>query len=673
MESLFLVQIALYLIGAVSPFFFRKNNRVINYWTHISAIVAGLVGATFSLISLVIGKGFALEIFGLPFVGRLHFVIDPLSAFFIFVISFLSIPTSIFAINYIQEFQDRKRTFFLGFFYNLFLLAMILVVSVQNAFYFLMFWEMMSLASYFLVVFQHEKIQARRAGMIYLVMTHIGTAFIAASFWLLFVHSGSFIFHDFHLNAATIPPTLKNTVFLTALIGFGTKAGIIPLHIWLPEAHPQAPSHVSALMSGVMIKTAIYALIRFLFSFLGDIPPWWGGVVLGIAILSTVLGVLYALMEHDLKRLLAFHSIENIGIILLGLGMSLIFISTGKPIYASFALIAALFHTLNHASFKGLLFLGAGAVLSKAHTRNTEELGGLIKKMPWTAVCFLIGSVSISALPPFNGFVSEWMTFISLLAGFQCDITAIHFFTPILASLLGLAGALAATCFVKAFGICFLGEPRSDHARGAEEVSSSMRFAMGILAASCLGFSLSAPWIISLLGKVSQTFIEASGGTPIFTSNGFLISLPQMSQFSPLIAGAILLVSFLILIVLCTIMGNQEIRLGPSWDCGLPKLTPRMQYTATGYSKPLRRIFSFLYQPTRRVELEEEGHEVLRTARRFESRTSHIFDEWVYKPLARLMVLASNKAKLIQTGHIQLYLSYMFITLIVLLIYWSRL
>lgn len=671
MESLFFTQAALYLLGALSPFFFRKNNSITNYWTHLCAIAAGSMGVIYSSMALVAGRGFDVEAFGLPLVGRLSLVIDPLAAFFIFTISFLSIPASIFAIHYIQEFQDRKRTFFLGFFYNLFLLAMILVVSVQNAFYFLMFWEMMSLASYFLVVFEHEKPQARRAGMIYLVMTHIGTAFIAVSFWLLFVHSGSFLFHDFYFNAATLPSTLRNIIFLTALIGFGTKAGIIPLHIWLPEAHPQAPSHVSALMSGVMIKTAIYALIRFLFSFLGDIPLWWGSTILLIAIISTVLGVLYALMEHDLKRLLAFHSIENIGIILLGLGMSLIFISNEKPIYASFALIAALFHTLNHATFKGLLFLGAGAVLSKTHTRNLEELGGLIKKMPWSAAYFLIGSVSISALPPFNGFVSEWMTFISLLAGFECQGTAIRFFAPMVASLLGFAGALAATCFVKAFGICFLGEPRSDYAREAQEVSQSMRVAMGILAASCLFFSLSAPWIISLLEKVSRTFIETSTATPVFTSQGFLISLPQMSQFSPLFVGSILLGFLFIGILFYTMMENEKIKLAPSWDCGLPKLTPRMQYTATGYSKPLRRIFSFLYQPTRRVELEEEGHKILRTARHFESQVIHIFDEWI-RPLAKLMAFASQKAKLIQTGHIQLYLSYIFMTLIVLLIYWSR-
>ena len=673
MESLFFIQILFYLTGILGAFFLRRNNAAINYVTHVSAAAAGLAGVIYSLMILIGGRGLAFEFSALPFVGSLSFVIDSLAAFFIFVISFISIPASIFAVRYVEEFSDKKRISFLGFFYNLFLLAMILVVSVHNAFYFLIFWEMMSLTSYFLVVFEHEKQAARRAGIVYLVMTHIGTAFIAASFWLLFGHSGSFAFHDFQLNAGTLPPALKNAIFLTALIGFGTKAGIIPFHIWLPQAHPQAPSHVSALMSGVMIKTAIYALIRFIFTFMGDIPWWWGGIVLGLAIISTILGVLYALMEHDLKRLLAFHSIENIGIILLGFGMSIIFVSNGQPLYASFALIAALYHVLNHASFKGLLFLGAGAVLSKTHTRNMEELGGLIKKMPWTAACFLIGSVAISALPPLNGFLSEWMIFLAVLSGYQCPGLAIHFFAPVLAALLGFAGALAAACFVKAFGICFLGESRSDHAKKAAEVSQSMKLAMEILAASCLGFALLAPGIVFLLGKTAGTLIKAETNVSMFTPNGFLISLADVGQIPPFLMGGILIGGSLILFVFLKLTGNREIKIGPSWDCGLPKLEPKMQYTATGYSKPLRRIFSFLYQPTRRVELEDEGHEILRTAQRFESETVHIFEEWIYKPLSQFMLLASKKAKLIQTGHIQLYLSYIFFTLLLLLIYWSRL
>jgi hydrogenase-4 component B len=509
--------------------------------------------------------------------------------------------------------------------------------------------------------------------MLYLVMTHIGTSFIAAAFWLLFLHSGTFSFAAFHAHAATLPPVLKNTIFVCALIGFGTKAGVIPLHIWLPEAHPQAPSHVSALMSGVMIKTAIYGILRFLFGFLDEIPPWWGTTILTIAIVSTLLGILYALMENDLKRLLAFSSIENIGIILLGLGMGMVFKSMGNSLYASFAITAALFHTLNHAIFKGLLFLASGAVLSKTHTRNIEHLGGLIRRMPWTAALFLVGALSISALPPLNGFISEWMTFMALLLGFEGGGVGIRFFSPLLAALLGLAGALAATCFVKAFGVTFLGEARSNHSSEVCEVGNSMKIGMGILAASCLGLAVAAPWVVGILGKVSRSLM---GDAPvgIFARKTFLLPPSGVSQISPLAIGVILmLVIPFSVVTIRLILGKRSLRIGPSWDCGLPGLAPRMQYTATGYSKPLRRIFSFLYQPTRRVELEDEGHEILRTAERFESKISHIVDDRIYKPAAKLVSSLSQKAKQIQTGHIQLYLAYIFITLILLLLFGSRL
>lgn len=673
MELLFLTQIVLYFLGGISAFLFNRSEEAANRLTHLSAALAGLVGAFYSLAVLFSRKAFSLEYGGFLQTGHLSFTVDLLSAFFIFVISFLSIATSIFAIGYTREYQGRKRIPLLGFFYNLFLLAMILVVCVQNAFYFLIFWELMSLASYFLVVFEHEKREARRAGMLYLVMTHIGTSFIAAAFWLLFLHAGAFSFDAFRAHAATLPLVLKNAIFMCALIGFGTKAGVIPLHVWLPEAHPQAPSHVSALMSGVMIKTAIYAILRFLFGFLGEAQGWWGIVILSSAILSTLLGILYALMENDLKRLLAFSSIENMGIILLGLGMGVVFKSTGNSLYASFAITAALFHTLNHAAFKGLLFLASGSILSKTHTRNIEHLGGLIRRMPWTAALFLVGALSISALPPLNGFISEWMTFMALLLGFEGKGVGVRFFSPLLASLLGLAGALAATCFMKAFGICFLGAPRSQHTQEVCEVSESMKWGMGILAGSCFLFACSAPWMVGMLRNIPESLM---GSVPsgMFARKAFLWSPSGVSQISPLGIGLVLLLVIpFTMVAIRLILGKQPLRLGPNWDCGLPGLSPRMQYTATGYSKPLRRIFSFLYQPTRRVELEDEGHEILRTAERFESKISHIFDDWIYKPASNLISTLSQKAKQIQTGHIQLYLAYIFITLILLLLFGSRL
>ncbi|MBU9888386.1 MAG: hydrogenase 4 subunit B [Candidatus Omnitrophica bacterium] len=671
MALFFYIQVILHSIGAVVGFLFDPRGERANRATHGLAVLAGASGVVFALGVLLTGRPWVLELQELlPVVGALRLAAEPFSALFLLIISLLSLAASLFAIGYTREYQSKKSIALLGFFYHTFILSMILVVAVRNVFYFLLFWELMSLASYFLVIFEHEKPGARSAGTLYLVMTHVGTAFITAAFLLLVVHAGSFFFEDFGPAAGTLPPGLKDVIFIAALIGFGTKAGVIPLHIWLPQAHPQAPSHVSALMSGVMIKMAVYGLLRFLFGFLGGTPGWWGPAVLAVAILSTLLGILYALMEHDIKRLLAFSSIENIGIILLGVGMALVFSSAGQPLYVAFALIAALYHGVNHAVFKGLLFLGAGSVFSRTHTRNMESLGGLIKAMPWTAACFLVGAAAISALPPLNGFVSEWLTFIALLSGTEGAGIGVRFFAPVLASFLGLAGALAATCFVKAFGVTFLGLSRSPQAAHAEEAGAAMKWGMGILASVCFGLALGAPYIFEILGKVTGSLSGTDVPAEALIRTVFLISPSGTTGFSPVLIAALLSGFLLAVVILVRLLcGKPGIRVGPSWDCGMPGLEPRMQYTATGYSKPLRRIFSFLYQPTRRVELEDEGHEVLRTAQRFESKITHPVDEWLYRPLAAFVSELSLKAKRIQTGHIQLYLSYIFITLILLLLF----
>jgi hydrogenase-4 component B len=674
MEIFFYAQILLHLLGGGVGFLFNPRGAHASRATHGIAVLASLAGVVFSGNILLTGHGWFHEWRGSLPIGPLSLSADPFSALFILIISLLSLAASVFAIGYVREYQGRKNIASLGLFYHAFILAMLLVVTVQNAFYFLLFWELMSLASYFLVIFEHEKQEARSAGTLYLVMTHIGTAFIGTAFWLLFMHSGSYEFQAFRESAAALPLGLKNVIFFAALIGFGTKAGVIPLHVWLPRAHPQAPSHVSALMSGVMIKMAIYGLWIFLFSFLGEGPGWWGPVVLGVAILSTFGGVLYALMENDLKKLLAFSSIENIGIVLLGIGMALVFSSADQPLYKGFSLIAALYHVINHAMFKGLLFLGAGSVLSTTHTGNIENLGGLIRAMPWTAAGFLVGAVAISALPPLNGFVSEWLIFISLLLGFESAEVTFHFFSPLLAALLGLAGALVATCFVKAFGISFLGQPRSHHAAESRESGMSMLLGMGILAATCLGLALGAPWVFRILGETVETSSGGLFSMEVFVQKIFFLSPSgfEAGRFSPLIIALVITVLLLgIVLLLRLFFGKASIRTGPSWDCGMPGLAPRMQYTSTGFSQPFRRILSFLYQPTRRVELEDEGMKILRTAQRFESRITQHVDEWVYQPLIELVGRLSRKVKYIQTGHIQLYLSYIFVTLILLLLFFG--
>ncbi len=666
----FLLQVFFYLTGAMAGFLFAQRASLARLATHLLAAAGSAAGCVYSLGVLTGAGPFTFQTFALRPLGPAVFQCDLFSALFVAVISLPALACSIYAIGYTRECESRKNFGFLGLAYNLFLLSMILVVTVRHVFYFLVVWEMMSLASYFLVIHEHENPEARRAGFLYFIMTHIGTAFITAAFLLLAVQAGSFSFDWLSAKAVSIPAAWKNLVFIFALIGFGTKAGMVPMHLWLPEAHPQAPSHVSALMSGVMIKTALYAFLRVTVHFLGDVPPWWGTLILVLGLVSTLVGILYALMEHDLKRLLAFSSIENVGIILLGAGMMFVFISNRDRGLASFALAAALYHIVNHAVFKGLLFLGAGSVLFRTHTRDMEKLGGLIKTMPLTAAAFLTGSMAIAALPPLNGFVSEWMTFLALFLGIESPSTGMRFFTPLAASLLGFAGALAAMCFVKAMGITFLGMPRSAAAAHAREVPFSMQAGKIILAAGCLGLALAAPWVVALLGGITREVLNTE---PSFSGRGPWggITPPlAFGGFSPWMIPAVLLgICGALVFFIRIILGKTTFRRGPSWDCGVPALEPRMQYSATGYSKPIRRIFSFLFQPARRVEIEDEGHEILRTARHFESKIHPLFEEMFYRPVLKVVFIFSRKAKRIQTGHIQLYLSYIFVALVALLVY----
>ena len=394
----------------------------------------------------------------------------------------------------------------MGFFYNIFLAGMVMVVSAHNALFFLIVWEVMSLASYFLVIFENKEENNIKAGSLYFIMTHIGTVFIILAFLLLYRATGSLDFGVINNNIGAVSPLVRNIVFILALVGFGTKAGIIPLHIWLPSAHPAAPSHVSALMSGVMIKTGIYMLIRLFVDIMPGAPLWWGVVILLLGASSSILGVMYALTEHDIKRLLAYHSIENIGIILLGFGSFLIFWSLGMMPLAVLGLVAALFHTLNHAIFKSLLFMGTGSVINATHTRNMEEYGGLIKYMPQTAFFFLIGSMAISALPPFNGFFSEWMTFQSLFHGIvNVSVFSGRWAFVLAAGALALTGGLAAMCFVKVFGATFLARPRSEEIHHVKESGVSLRIGMAVLAALALAVGFLAGPVTSLLsGIVSQ-------------------------------------------------------------------------------------------------------------------------------------------------------------------------
>jgi hydrogenase-4 component B len=671
----FLIILVLYGAGMIIPFFFPRQPRFQNLIAHGAALLASIAGVVLGVLGLF--SNFPLVFYSssnLPLLS-IQFRLDTLSSFFILVISLSALPVSLYATGYVREFEGRYPMGVLGSLYNAFLLSMTLVVMADNGFLFLILWEVMSLVSYFLVVTEHEKGETRYAGFFYLVMTHVGIAFIMICFLLFYQQNGSFNFEAFRSSGLVMPQAIRTLVFLTALVGFGTKAGIVPLHVWLPYAHPAAPSHISALMSGVMIKTGIYGLIRVYFDLLGgQFPWWWGFAILVVGAVSALLGVMYALMEHDLKSLLAYHSVENIGIILLGIGAGMIFQSYGLSHLAALGLLAGLYHTINHAMFKGLLFLGAGSLLYSTHTRNMEEYGGLIRHMPWTAFFFLIGAVSISGLPPGNGFVSEWLIFQSLFLSFQIPDLLMKIFLPIGAAMLALTGALAMACFAKAFGISFLAMPRSLSARRAIEVPVVMRIGMGIMAVYCVVLGLAPMLAVPVLDRVIAPFTHISIANKVITGGGWTLE-PMGVKFASISMPVLALIFGLLIpvILLLTVVlgGRLRKRFYRTWGCGL-NLKLRNEYTSTGFVQPIRQIFSMIYRPTVKLETEmmEESRYFARRMR-FELSFQPVFQKYLYDPVVRGLLAVADRFRVIQAGSLHLYLLYIFLTLILLLL-WAR-
>ncbi len=599
---------------------------------------------------------------------------DGLSLFFLAVISIISLPSAFYSLGYLKGEYSRAKTALAWFLFLSFILSMVLVVTVSNVLAFLIAWEVMSLVSYFLVVFDTTHEKSIRAGMIYIVMTHIGTAFLIAAFLIMYKYAGSFDFFTIKNACQAMTVQVKNTVFIFLLIGFGTKAGVVPLHIWLPYAHPQAPSHISSVMSGVMIKTAIYGIIRFIIFILGVNSSWWGVLILILAVVSCLVGVIYALMEHDIKRLLAYHSVENIGIILLGVGLSMLFLSLNMLYLAIFSLIAGLYHLINHAIFKGLLFLCAGSVYKATGTRDIEKLGGLIKRMPHTAAYFLIGAMAISALPPLNGFVSEWMTLQAFFMGALNTTAGIKLFLGICAGLLALTGGLAAACFVKAFGITFLALPRSHYAESAKEVSFSMKAGMFFLSALTLIFGLGAVLIIKLLAKTAAASTGIDISKMSFSLNNFIVS-PQAGNnvyLSVPLLALVLVAAFVIFsfILYAFFPRNREVAYG-TWDCGYYKTGPRNEYTATAFSKPFRIAFSFFLLPYRKTQKIRESFYHVKSFS-YETHTTKVFKKYIYEPALALVFKSAKSIKRIQPGSIHLYLSYIFAAVLLLIIFMHR-
>jgi formate hydrogenlyase subunit 3/multisubunit Na+/H+ antiporter MnhD subunit len=598
---------------------------------------------------------------GLPWLGA-HFRLDALSAFFLIVVNLGAAAASLYALGYGRHEKAPQRVLP---FYPLFLAGMNLVVIADDAFSFLLTWEFMSLSSWALVM-AHDKDPANlRAGYIYLVMASFGTLALLLAFGLLAGPDGAYAFSD--IREGHLSPALSALVLLLVLIGTGSKAGLVPLHVWLPLAHPAAPSQVSALMSGVMTKVAVYGFVRIVFDLVAEPVWWWSMVVLALAGVTCVMGVLYALMQHDLKRLLAYHTVENIGIIFIGLGLALAFQTYGMAWAAALAFTAALLHVFNHSLFKSLLFLGSGAVLTATGERDMEHLGGLIHRMPLTAFAFLVGCVAISALPPLNGFVSEWLTFQAILLSPELPSWGLKFLVPAVGALLALSAALAAACFVKAFGITFLGRPRSEAARRARETDKSSLAAMLGLAGLCLVAGILPGFFIDALAPVAKAMVGES--MPLQRHVPYLSIVPiaeSRSSYNGLLVFIFILLSATAAAAAIHKLASNRLRRAPAWDCGYPDPSPSTQYTASSFAQPIRRVFGTLvFRAQEHVEMPPPGD--ARPAR-LTVRLSDLIWDVLYAPIAGVVDYIAGRLNQLQFLTIRRYLSLVFLALVGLLL-----
>ena len=630
----------------------------------VLGFIGGVLGLLSSAQALLGGAALTATLYS-PFeFAQLTINMDALGAFMVLVISLIMVAASIYSWHYMNEYLG-KGAWGISFFLHLFVASMVALVVVDNAFYFIVFFEMMSLASYFLVLVEQTE-KSVKAGLQYFFIAHAGSVLIMIAFFMLYRASGSLNFADFtNLN---LPVWESSVIFLLAFFGFGAKAGMITLHGWLPQAHPAAPSHASALMSGVMVKIGVFGIIKVGVVFLGGTQAWWGYVVLAFGAVSSVLGVMYALAEHDIKRLLAYHTVENVGIILMGVGVALIGMATGHPVFAALGLLGALYHLLNHAVFKGLLFLGAGSVIYCMHTKDMEKMGGLGKLMPYTATAFLIGTMAISALPPLNGFVSEWFIYQSLFDLSRQSVLSMSIAGPIAVVMLAITGALACMCFVKVYGICFSGAPRTQKASEAREVGWPMVLGCAFLAVMCIVLGVGSPWISPLISDIATTTLAAA---PIVVHQG--MSLHPVSTTQAILSTPVITIGLLVLLVVPALMlaffkGRRlsNRRQGDPWACGYA-YESRMTVSAGGFTQPLRHMFAPVYRI--RVILDPSGwmQRSLQAVTTSAAAIEPSFDRYLVQPACRAAMSVSGWVTRMQGGDFRIYCLYIVVALLALL------
>ncbi|WP_431222862.1 hydrogenase 4 subunit B [Serratia sp. L9] len=667
MDSLYLLAwaVVIYVAGGVLSLLLFRQERMAILVAGITAMVGGLLGLCSAVPVLLSGQPLTFSTPGLFSFAAFVVRMDSLAAFMLIVISLLVTVCALYSISYVQEYRG-KGAWSMGFFMNLFIASMVGLVVMDNAFYFIILFEMMSLASWFLVIADQEE-ESINAGLLYFFIAHAGSVLIMIAFFLMWRQSGSLDFDAF--RQLSLSPWLASVVFLLAFFGFGAKAGMLPLHSWLPRAHPAAPSHASALMSGVMVKIGIFGIIKVGIDLLGAAEMWWGIVVLAFGAVSAVLGVLYALAEHDIKRLLAWHTVENIGIILMGVGVAMVGIAGGHPVMAALGLLGALYHLLNHAVFKGLLFLGAGAVIWRVHTRDMEQMGGLAKLMPLTGLAFLIGCMSISALPPLNGFISEWYTYQALFSMSHDGNFIMRLSGPIAMVMLAITGALAAMCFVKVYGVSFCGGPRSEKAALAREVPWPMTAAMLLLALLCVLLGVGASQVAPVLAQVAMTLV---GTHDVVVAQGSLLVPQQASQamLSPALTFILLIaLPLLPLAVYLMLKGNQSgfRRRGDPWACGY-NWEPAMAVSAGGFTQPLRAMFASWYRLRKQLDPTAGLARALEHTTNGATRAEPFWDDWIINPLVRGVQRLGVRLQVLQSGDFRFYCLYVVIALITLLL-----
>lgn len=683
----------LYVAGAIAAVAFPGRESLLA--SCASTVLAGLLNVIAGASLLTGHAAFEVNLYRLYPLGMLQIRADPLAGLFLLLIGALTVGTAVYSWGYMEKFSGTTVRMY-GFLLALLLLSLDGIVLANDLALFLMAWESMAILSYLLVNLEYQDRGIADAGFLMLAMSQLGTAAFLAAFLLLGSSVHGLGFDAMRLGGPGLSGAVRAGAFLLFFFGFGTKAGIIPLQVWLPVAHPAAPSNISALLSAVIVNMGVYGIVRFAVETVGVGPAWWGFVVAGIGSLSAILGILYALMERDIKRFLAYSTVENVGIILIGLGAAMVFASAQLRLLAALAMVAALFHTLNHATYKGLLFLGAGAIDHAAHVRNMDRLGGLIKLMPWTAGLFLIGALSIAAVPPFNGFISEWLTLEALLQSFHIPDIASKVGLAIAGTFLALTAGLAVTAFVKAYGISFLGMARTGEAEQAHEVPLSMRWGMAILAAEAVVLGILPTTFIPWFARVAAStygpnitpdvvpalyahpaqypLLVHLGGAlfqPIIPARGPII-LPVYASFSA-VSPTYLAISFLFGVPIVGLLVWWLTRLRRAhqaevWAGGIATFTPNYQYTSSSYANPIRIIFGMIYRPGRQAETQFQLSQYFRISVQYRGYVVPFFEQHVYPTIIRSITALADGAKALQSGSVNLYLAYIFAILIIILV-----